>query len=158
MGDDIGTFEVVLGYVQIIEWSPKRGERLPHTSCIVRRGLNQDVNIDGRTRISVYGECVCPNHQESCVLLHQGGKDVAVVLVHRGACYCSASVVTLTGMVARVYEGIGRFVNAHIRRLRSARTARRRAAEPATRASAASSLSRGTTRAVMSDLSRAAMT
>jgi hypothetical protein len=32
----------------------------------------------------VYGECVCPNHQESCGLLHQGGQDVAVVLVHRG--------------------------------------------------------------------------
>lgn len=63
--------------------------------------------------------------------------------------YCSLSVVSLNGIVDRPYEGSGRPLSSHIRRLSSRSSSRRSSAVPATRPSPASSLPSGTTRAVI---------
>lgn len=61
------------------------------------------------------GQRVRAHDKETRLAGDERDQYVPIVLVHGDATYCSASVLSFTGIVDRVYDGTGRFVSAHMR-------------------------------------------
>ena len=105
--DNIGAQQVVESDTQVLEWRTERGEGLPNAPRIVVAHLDPDVDVDGRSRVSMDGQGVSADDEKPSILRQESVEKIPVVLVHRQSCYWSASVVSLTGIVCRVYVGNG---------------------------------------------------
>lgn len=94
---------------------------------------------------------MCTNHEKADLMREKRGQEVAKALVQQGqARPCSRSEVTATGIVPRVYDGIGRPASSHASRDRAVTSAMRSGTVGGHGAALASGLRSGTTRAVMS--------